>query len=140
MGSPNTYFLRKGRYHDQSEQTFDSMPTLAARRLLAGGSIGQPVVNGFGTVASPPSASSGNPGPAFGPGHWKEALETGIEAYIYGYPLVTMEMTRRVMTNVEKPEATRASMGNLLRARSYPDAKYRDVTAPNADTLGIRLR
>ena len=46
-----------------------------------------------------------------------------------------MEMTRRVMTNVEKPEATRAPMGNLLRARSYPDATYRDVTAPNADTL-----
>ena len=70
-----------------------------------------------------------------GPVTEKEALETGIEAYIYGYPLVTMEMTRRVMTNVEKPEATRAPMGNLLRARSYPDAKYRDVTAPNADTL-----
>ncbi len=70
-----------------------------------------------------------------GPITEKEALESGIEAYIYGYPLVTMEMTRRVMTNVEKPEATRAPMGNLLRARSYPDAKYRDVTAPNADTL-----
>lgn len=70
-----------------------------------------------------------------GPVTEKEALETGVEAYIYGYPLVTMEMTRRVMTNVEKPEATRAPMGKLLRARSYPDAKYRDVTAPNADTL-----
>ena len=58
-----------------------------------------------------------------------------MEAYIYGYPLVTMEMTRRVMTNVEKVEATRAPMGQLLRARAYPDAKYRDVTAPNADTL-----
>ena len=42
-----------------------------------------------------------------GPVTEKEALETGIEAYIYGYPLVTMEMTRRVMTNVEKPEGTR---------------------------------
>jgi hypothetical protein len=65
----------------------------------------------------------------------KEAMETGIEAYIYGYPLVTMEMTRRVMTNVEKLEGTRAPMGNLVRMRSYPDANYRDVTAPNADTL-----
>ena len=58
-----------------------------------------------------------------------------MEAYIYGYPLVTMEMTRRVMTNVEKPEGTRAPMGNMIRARTYPDANYRDVTAPNADTL-----
>jgi hypothetical protein len=70
-----------------------------------------------------------------GPVTEKEALETGIEAYIYGYSLVTMEMTRRVMTNVEKPEGTRTPMGHLVRMRSYPDAKYRDVTAPNADTL-----
>lgn len=58
-----------------------------------------------------------------------------VDAYIYGYPLVTMEMTRRVMTNVAKPEGTRAPMGNIIRLRSYPDAKFRDVTAPNADTL-----
>jgi hypothetical protein len=70
-----------------------------------------------------------------GPLTEKEALEAGVAAYIYGYPLVTMEMTRRVMTNVEKLEGTRAPMGHLIRARSYPDAKYRDVTAPNADTL-----
>jgi len=57
------------------------------------------------------------------------------QAYIYGYPLVTMEMTRRIMTNVSAPEATRAPMGQLLRVRSYPDASYKDVTAPNADTL-----
>src|SRR5512136_434186 len=63
----------------------------------------------------------------------KETLETGIEAYIYGYPLVTMEMTRRVMTNVAKPEATRAPMGWFIKMREYPSASYRDVTAPNAD-------
>jgi hypothetical protein len=70
-----------------------------------------------------------------GPVTEKEALDTGVEAYIYGYPLVTMEFTRRVMTNVEKPEATRAPMGNLFRARTYPNASFHDVTAPNADTL-----
>jgi len=70
-----------------------------------------------------------------GPLTEKEALEAGVEAYIYGYSLVTMEMTRRVMTNVEQPEGTRAPMGHLVRMKSYPDAKYRDVTAPNADTL-----
>ena len=30
------------------------------------------------------------------------------DAYIYGYPLVTMEMTRRVITNVAAPEGTEA--------------------------------
>ena len=64
-----------------------------------------------------------------------EALPDGVQAYIYGYPLVTMEMTRRVMTNVEKPEGTRAPMGHFVRMREYPTAEFRDVTAPNADTL-----
>ena len=57
------------------------------------------------------------------------------DAYVFGYPLVTMEYTRRVMTNVASLEGTRAPMGQFVRARSYPDATFRDVTAPNADTL-----
>ncbi len=64
-----------------------------------------------------------------------EAKALAIEAYIYGYPLVTMEMTRRVITNVERPEGTRGPMGQLIRLREYPNASFRDVTAPNADTL-----
>jgi hypothetical protein len=65
----------------------------------------------------------------------KEAQEIAIDAYMYAYPLVTMEMTRRAMTNVAEPESTRAPMGQLVRARNYPDASFKDVTAPNADTL-----
>ncbi|TXL80396.1 DUF1254 domain-containing protein [Vineibacter terrae] len=57
------------------------------------------------------------------------------DAYIYGYPLVTMEMTRRVMTNVAAVEGTRGPMGHIIKLRQYPDASFRDVTAPNADTL-----
>ncbi len=64
-----------------------------------------------------------------------EAVPAGIDAYVYGYPLVTMEMTRRVMTNVAKPTGSRAPMGQFVRMRQYPDSSYRDVTAPNADTL-----
>jgi hypothetical protein len=65
----------------------------------------------------------------------EEALKLGTEAYIYGYPLITMEMTRRVMTNTEAPKDNRAPMGQLFNAREYPTAAFRDVTAPNADTL-----
>ena len=57
------------------------------------------------------------------------------DAYIYGYPLITMEMTRRVVTNVATSEGTHAPMGQLINMRAYPDASFRDVTAPNADTL-----
>lgn len=61
--------------------------------------------------------------------------DTAVEAYIFGYPLVTMEMTRRVSTNLAKPEGARAPMGQFANLREYPTAAYRDVAAPNADTL-----
>jgi hypothetical protein len=64
-----------------------------------------------------------------------EARQIAKDAYVYGYPLMTMEMTRRVMTNVNAPEGTRAPMGHWVRMRAYPTAAFRDVTAPNADTL-----
>jgi hypothetical protein len=64
-----------------------------------------------------------------------EATELGTEAYIYGYPLVTVEMTRRVGTNTEAPKGLHAPMGQFANAREYPNASFRDVTAPNADTL-----
>ena len=64
-----------------------------------------------------------------------QAIELGTDAYIYGYPLITMEYTRRVITNVEKVEGTHAPMGQLIRMREYPTAAFKDVTAPNADTL-----
>jgi hypothetical protein len=65
----------------------------------------------------------------------KEAQETAVEAYIYAYPLVTMELTRRVMTNVDRVEPARAPMGQFARLRSYPAVDDHAVTAPNADTL-----
>lgn len=64
-----------------------------------------------------------------------EAKTIAEEAYIYGYPLITMEMTRRVMTNVSEVKGTRGPMGHLTRIRAYPTADFKDVTAPNADTL-----
>jgi hypothetical protein len=68
-------------------------------------------------------------------GEGLEDFWLGTDAYIYGYPLVTMEMTRRVITNVAAVEGTRGPMGQLIKLRQYPNASFRDVTAPNADTL-----
>ena len=66
-----------------------------------------------------------------------EAARIAAEAYVFGYSLVTMEMTRRVSTNVANATSTvgRAPMGQFHMSRTYPDASFRDVTAPNADTL-----
>jgi hypothetical protein len=68
-------------------------------------------------------------------GEGLEDFALAQDAYIYGYPLVTMEMTRRVITNVAAPEGSRGPMGQIIKLREYPNASYRDVTAPNADTL-----
>ncbi|SCX01503.1 Uncharacterized conserved protein [Mycolicibacterium fluoranthenivorans] len=57
------------------------------------------------------------------------------DAYTYAYPLVTMEYTRRVLTNTVEPQGTAAPMGQFVRMREYPNAQFRAVTAPNADTL-----
>lgn len=64
-----------------------------------------------------------------------EAQKIAVDAYIYGYPLVTMEYTRRIMTNVREPDTGHAPMGWLIKSPSYPNASYKVVTAPNADTL-----
>jgi len=64
-----------------------------------------------------------------------EARELAIEGYIYAYPLVTMEITRRVSTNIDKPAGSKAPMGQFARLRNYPAVDDHTVTAPNADTL-----
>jgi hypothetical protein len=64
-----------------------------------------------------------------------EAAAIATDAYIFGYPLVTMEMTRRLTTNVTGVQGLHAPMGQFASARTYPTAAFRDVTAPNADTL-----
>ena len=54
------------------------------------------------------------PAAALPPPTAEEAQQIGEDAYIYGYPLVTMEFTRRMLTNVRTPEGTRAPMGHPL--------------------------
>ncbi len=64
-----------------------------------------------------------------------ESEQIAIDAYIYGYSLITTEVTRVQMTNVEKAEALRSPMGQFTNVRRYPPGDYRGVSAPNADTL-----
>lgn len=58
------------------------------------------------------------------------------EAYLYLYSLVTMEATRRQMTNVDP--AAQAAMGppnQFHHIREFPEAEFRAVVRPNFDTL-----
>jgi len=64
------------------------------------------------------------------------ALEIGIEAYIYLYPLITMDVTRRIMTNL--PPGKMPGMGPtgvFHHMRAFPDAQFKTVVRPNFDTL-----
>ena len=95
--------------------------TLGSFSLLAGSHFGASALADFGGE--------------FRIGEGLEDFWLATDAYVFGYPLVTMEMTRRVITNVAQPEGTRGPMGQLIKLRQYPNASFRDVTAPNADTL-----
>lgn len=62
-------------------------------------------------------------------------MRIAVEAYIFGYPLVTFDVARRQQTNVAAPDAEHAPMGQMIRMRSYPAADNHCCAAPNADTL-----
>ncbi len=65
------------------------------------------------------------------------AFEIAVEAYIYLYPLVLMDTTRRQMTNVKHPgdRVGRAPMNTLAHIREFPPAGFHDVARANFDTL-----
>ena len=64
-----------------------------------------------------------------------EARQIAGDAYVYGYSLVTTEVTRVQMSNVLKVEGLTAPVGQFINIPRYPPADYRAVSAPNADTL-----
>jgi hypothetical protein len=77
------------------------------------------------THAAPPAAISA-----------EEARAVGIEAYVYLYPLLTMEVTRRQLSNMkagEKPGY--GPMNAFHHTRQFPPADFRVVVRPNFDTL-----
>src|SRR5437588_8774683 len=63
-------------------------------------------------------------------------VETARQAYIYGYPLVTMYVTKRVMTNVATPQPTgKAPINQFGSLFAFPTSAFREVVAPNVNTL-----
>ena len=66
----------------------------------------------------------------------QEAYEIGVEAYVYFYPAVTIEVTRRIATNVEAGKITMfGPMNTFSHARAFPTADFKAVVRPNFDTL-----
>ena len=62
--------------------------------------------------------------------------EVAVNAYLYAYPLISMEMTRRLSTNVaDVRQFGKAPMNQFANLPAFPDATYTDIARPNADTL-----
>ena len=61
--------------------------------------------------------------------------EIGVQAYVYAYPMIMMEVTRRVSTNVEAAVGVKAPMNQFVHLRAFPDHNFKEVVRPNADTL-----
>jgi hypothetical protein len=65
----------------------------------------------------------------------QEAQSIARDAYIYFYPLVTMDVTRKQLTNVEPGKGVGAPMNTLFSFPAFPTADMRQVVRPNFDTL-----
>lgn len=65
------------------------------------------------------------------------AYEIGIEGYIYLYPLLLMDVTRRQATNVTHlgDVPMRGPVDTFVHVPAFPPADFRDVVRPNFDTL-----
>ena len=59
----------------------------------------------------------------------EEAHAIGVEAYLYFYSLVTMDITRKQLTNVEHAEGIQAPMNTFANIPAYPTADMR-VSCP----------
>jgi len=85
-------------------------------------------VIGISLVVSRPAMAVSNTG--------QEAYDIGLEAYLYFYPLVLMDVTRRQATNVEPGKMPgRGPANTFIHVPAFPPADYRDVVRPNYDTL-----
>jgi len=64
-----------------------------------------------------------------------KVIEIATKAYVFGYPMILMDYTKKVSTNVEKPSSTGyAPINQIGHFRHFPDDKFTDVVKPNVDT------
>jgi hypothetical protein len=66
----------------------------------------------------------------------QEAHAIGVDAYLYLYPLVTMDLTRKQFTNIKPGEEFgKGPMNMFVNVPAYPPADLKVVVRANFDTL-----
>jgi hypothetical protein len=105
------------------------MASFSRRKIILAAAVGMAI------AASVTIAGVTNPVRAEDELSADEARKIAIDAYIYGYSLITTNTTRLQMSNVPKVKEMHAPLGTFFNVRGYPPATYRGVSATNADTL-----
>ena len=72
-----------------------------------------------------------------GPPSSAEAQQIAAAAYVFGYPLITMDVTKDQMTAVPAPTPSgqAAPINQFAKAPTSPNASFTTAVSPNADTL-----
>jgi hypothetical protein len=66
----------------------------------------------------------------------QEAHAIGVDAYLYFYPLLSMDITRKQFTNIEPgKEPVKGPMNMFINVPAYPPADFKGVVRSNFDTL-----
>ena len=65
----------------------------------------------------------------------QQAHAIGVDAYLYFYSPVTMDLTRKQLSNVETGKGFGGPMNTFANVPAYPTAQDRAVVRPNFDTL-----
>ena len=110
---------------DRRDVLLSGSSLLAASALIGGG-----LVSTTGKSNAQMRAGTPTPLPS------DQIGEVATSAYIYAYPLILMEVTRRVSTNVaDASHFGKVPMNQFGNLPAFPDATFTDVVRPNADTL-----
>lgn len=64
----------------------------------------------------------------------EKIVEIATKAYVFGYPMLLMDYTKKISTNVEVPTSVYAPVNQLGHFREFPDDKFTAVVKPNVDT------
>ena len=89
----------------------------------------------FGRFAAALTAAVLATGAPAGAGEGPDAATIARDAYIYLYPLVTMEVTRKQLTNLPPSSGLGGPMNVFVNLPGFPTAEMKTVVRPNFDTL-----
>jgi hypothetical protein len=112
----------------------DSLGSAVSRRRLlqtaAASGLALSALNAgrLAPLLSPASALAQTPMP-------DDPATAAVDAWLYGYPLLSVDVTARQSTNVAAPRGFQAPINQIASLRAFPDASFTSVVAPNVDTL-----